>query len=103
MEKRKRKVCFFITIVGVVIIILVQTIILIDDEAKEKESIYIKTNILNAYNKCLKDGKCEGDTTLDKLIDEGYISGYFLTELDSYSKKSLVVSSTNEVKLIKNK
>ena len=103
MEKKKRKACFLLTIIGVIVIIVVQTIILIDDEIKEKEENYIKTNILNAFNKCIKDTKCQNDTTLEDLIEKSYLDGYFLEEIKDYSLSSYVEYSSNKIYLIHKK
>ena len=78
MEKKKRRICFTITIVGVVIIILAQTIILIDDEVQEKKENYIKENVSLAARRCVNEGKCEdGNIAFMKLIDEKYLDAYW--------------------------
>ena len=100
MDKKKRKVCFAFTVVGVIIIIIVQTIILIDDEAKEKKENYIKVNVVKAAKECIKDVKCEeSDITLLTLIENRYIDGYFLNEINEYSSESVIKYPSYEVEL----
>lgn len=102
MDKKKRKVCFILTIVGVVIIIVAQTIILIDNEATEKKENYIKVNVVKAAKDCINDKKCEeGDITFLTLINNEYIDGYFINEIEDYSTASFIKYPSYEVELIK--
>ena len=39
MDKEKRNVCFVLTILGVILIVVIQTIISLDDEAEEKGKV----------------------------------------------------------------
>lgn len=102
MDKEKRKLCFILTISGVILIIVLQTIISIDNEAREKEENYIKVNVVKAFKECVNDEVCEEeDTTFSILIDSEYLSGYFLKEIEDYSTSSYVDASSYEVYLIK--
>jgi len=42
MARGKRMICFVITMIGILVIIVAQTVILIDDEAILKKENYIK-------------------------------------------------------------
>lgn len=101
MEKRKRKVCFLLTVFGVIIMITIQVIIMVTDEMEYKKINYIKTNVVLATKKCVEDGKCKGDNvTFLKLIEDEYITGYFVYDLSDYSSNSYVDIPSYQVNLI---
>lgn len=102
MNKVKYKVCLILTMVGVILIIVIQTIISLDDEVEEKEINYIKVNAVKAAKKCILDKVCEeGDVTFALLIEKEYLTGYFLEEIKDYSNDSYVEFPSYEVNLIK--
>ncbi len=102
MDKEKRKICLALTITGVLLIIVLQTIILIDDENKEKKLNYIKVNITESTKKCINEKKCEEkNITVKELIEKEYLTGYFLEEIKEYTKSSYIEYPTYKVVLIK--
>lgn len=102
MEKKKRKICFAITIIGILIIVVTQIIISIIDVKEEKKENYIKENVISASKKCFREEKCSGDIVFfSDLIDKGYLNGYFLEEIKDYSKTSYINIPSYEVNLIK--
>jgi len=100
MARGKRMICFVITMIGILVIIVAQTVILIDDEAILKKENYIKKNASLYAKKCVHDGKCsKGDVTFSRLHDLGYINDIFYNELESYSLDSYVEYPTYKVNL----
>ena len=92
----------FLTVIGVFLIVVFQTIISISDEAEEKEQNYIKVNVVKAAKKCVYDNSCEEDNIeFSDLIEKEYLSGYFLEEIKDYSTKSYVEFPSYDVYLIK--
>ena len=101
-KMNEKKVCLIITIVGILIIILIQTLIMIDDDKLKKEENYIKENLIEISKKCIQDKKCkEEDILLETLLNENYIDGHLKEKLNTYSKKSIIKYPSFEVELIK--
>lgn len=101
MDKDKRKACFILTIVGVILIVVIQTIISLDDEAEEKEINYINVNVVKAAEKCIYDKVCEeGNINFSYLIEKEYLTGYFVEEISKYSLDSYVEYPSYKVYLI---
>lgn len=98
----EKKVCLIITIIGVIVIILIQTLITIDEDKLKKEENYIKENIIERTKKCIQDKKCkEEDITLETLFNLKYIDTELEEKLSSYSKKSIIKYPSLEIELIK--
>lgn len=101
MDKEKRNVCFVLTILGVILIVVIQTIISLDDEAEEKEINFIKVNVISSFKKCLYDKICEeNDVKFSYLVEKEYLKGYFLEEIKNYSYDSYITYPNFEVYLI---
>jgi len=98
----EKKVCLIITIIGILIIILIQTFILIDEDKLKKEENYIKENLTERAKKCIQDKKCkEEDISLETLFNQKYINNELKEKLKSYSKKSTIKYPSFEIELIK--
>ena len=101
MEKKKRKLCFLITLLGVISIIVSQTVISIINDRDDRKIKFIEKNINVALNKCLNDKVCNSDkVTVNELIELKYLDNYFVYELGDYSTDSYVVVSSKEINLI---
>lgn len=102
MDKEKRKICLIMTLIGAVIIVVLQTVISIDDDQREKEENYIKVNAIKALKDCIRDEKCKTtDTTFKTLIKLNYFDESFLEKIEDYSLDSIVKYPSYEVKLKK--
>lgn len=70
----KRKIAILLTLSCIFILIMIGTIIELNNIEKEKQYNYVVKQIESATIKCVRDKKCEmGKITMKKLIDEKYI------------------------------
>ena len=82
----KRKSVFYLTIFGIIIIIIVATTIKYLDYKKNKKYEFVVNNIESLAKKCVREQKCkkENITLKKKLKEINKLSGNKEFSLDSY-------------------
>ena len=98
----KKRVCFLMTLTGLVIIICIQVYILIDNDREYSKQLYLEKNLINQTKKCIRENNCNGENiTLKTLKDNNYLDEEYLSLLDGYSLYSYISYPDFKVKLRK--
>lgn len=98
----KKRVCFVMACVGIMVITFVQVYILIDDEKERDKQIYLEQNLINQTKKCIRAKKCEeGNVSIKTLRENDYLEDKYLELLSDYSFDSYVSYPSLEVVLDK--